>query len=310
MQVCRSTITTRSGAVIVALISGLTLPISAAHANRHRHHKQHHETLHQSREYVSRSVPTVPSRGASDSGEVAPPVVVGRLGVVTADDVPINAGREQYGRLLSRVSKGQNLTITGQEGDYYAVMMVDGSLGFISKDQVQLLDYEITADRSSITQACGPKGQALIQLAMQYFNQVPYRYGGTSLVADGSGIDCSAFVQQIYAKEGMDLPRTAAEQAAVGYGVALRDMTQWQVGDRLYFQCHHDYTDHAGMYIGNGYFIHSHIGAKVSVSKIDDPAAPYYWDHLVAVRRSPEMLGDAQPASATAAPDTEQSESQ
>jgi cell wall-associated NlpC family hydrolase len=138
---------------------------------------------------------------------------------------------------------------------------------------------------------------------MQYVRVIPYRYGGTTI----NGIDCSAFVRAIYATQGMILPRTAAEQAGVGYAVPLRDSSQWQVGDRLYFQCHHGYVDHAGMYIGGGYFIHSHAGKGVDVSRVDDA---YYWNHLVAVRRSPEMLDDAQTGAETAAPDTEQSQSE
>ena len=108
---------------------------------------------------------------------MAPAVVTGRLGVVTSDNAPITAGREQYGRLLSRVAKGTNLVVTGQEDNYYAVMMADGSLAFIPKDQVQLLDYEYTADRSSLTQERGPKGIALTQAAMQYVRVIPTATG-------------------------------------------------------------------------------------------------------------------------------------
>jgi cell wall-associated NlpC family hydrolase len=222
---------------------------------------------------------------------------------VTDDDVPINAGREQYGRLLSRVAKGTNLTVTGQTDNFYAVMMVDRSTGFIAKSKVQLLDYQITSDRPLTAGGAGPIGQALVQSAVQYMG-VPYLWGGTT----SNGIDCSGYVRAIYGTQGMTLPRTALEQAAVGYDVPLRDMTQWQVGDRMYFICHHGYVDHTGMYIGNGYFIHSHGGVGVSVTRVDDP---YYWQHLVAVRRSSEMLNDAQTAKvAVSSPDTESTEAQ
>lgn len=255
-----------------------------------------------SRASLSRNVPKLPSRGGGEA-DAAPATVSGQLGVVTGDDVPIIAGREQFSRLLSKVGKGTSLVVTGEEASYYAVVMADGSLGFVPKDQVQLLDYPYTASLTSLTQERGPKGMALISTALQYLHQIPYRYGGTTI----HGIDCSAFVMEIYATQGMTLPRTAAEQANVGYAVPLRDTSQWQVGDRMYFQCHHGYVDHAGMYIGNGYFIHSHIGAGVDVTKV---AQPFYWNHLVAVRRSSEMLGDAQQGVSTAAPDTEQSQSE
>ncbi|HEY3333380.1 MAG TPA: C40 family peptidase [Capsulimonadaceae bacterium] len=247
------------------------------------------------------AVPALPSRAGTTERASDGPVTVGRLGTVTADKVPINAGREQYGRLLSRVDKGTNLTVTGQTDTYYAVMMVDHSVGFIAKDKVQLLDYEITADRPLTAGGAGPIGQAMVQNAVQYMG-VPYLWGGTT----SNGIDCSGFVRAVYNTQSLSLPRTAAEQAAVGYDVPLRDLSQWQVGDRMYFICHHSYIDHTGMYIGNGYFIHSHGGVGVSVTRVDDP---YYWKTLVAVRRSSEMLQDAQPNKVTVvAPDMEASE--
>jgi hypothetical protein len=248
---------------------------------------------------ISKKVKKLSSRSGYDTPSSSP-VVIGRVGVVTGENVPINAGREQYGRLLSRVPKGTNLTITGQTDDFYAVMMVDRSVGFISKSKVDLLNYEITSDRP-LESASGPKGKSLVQAAIQYMG-VPYLWGGNTM----NGIDCSGFVKAVYKTIDINLPRTASEQASIGYDVPIKDVTQWQVGDRLYFQCHHSYIDHTGMYIGNGYFIHSHGGTGVSVTRVDHA---YYHAHLVAVRRSSQLLTDSQPVSAVvSSPDMEASE--
>jgi cell wall-associated NlpC family hydrolase len=80
-----------------------------------------------------------------------------------------------------------------------------------------------------------------------------YVWGGTK----PKGFDCSGYVQYLYKKEGISLPRTAYEQSKVGLYVARSEL---QKGDLLFFL-----TDkkrnlpitHVGMYIGNDKFIHA-----------------------------------------------------
>lgn len=252
---------------------------STAHTLHHRRHNAEvrHRSERRSNYHALRS------RGVVDTRIPDTQTVVGRLGVVTDDNVQIVAPREEYGRVLSTVGKGTSITITGETDTYYAVLMIDRSMGLIPKDKVQLLDYEVTASQTGAQG--GPLGQALVQTAVKFMG-VPYVYGGETT----DGIDCSAFVQSVYSANGMSLPRTAHEQANVGYAVSTTDPSQWIPGDRIYFQCHHDYIDHAGMYIGNGYFIHSSVGNHgVNVDRIDNK---YYWDHIVTVRRSPELQAD------------------
>jgi len=245
------------------------------------------------------------TRALLTSRDALPPVnqpdgpVAGQLGLVTDDNAPINAPREQFGRLLSRCPKGTYLIVTGETDNYYAVIMADHSLGFILKKSVQLLDYQITAPQATSVASASPLAQSLVQTAMQYLG-VPYVWGGNT----SDGIDCSGLIKAVYSANGITLPRTAAQQAALGYSVPLNDLSQWQPGDRLYFQCHHSYVDHVGMYIGNGYFVHSSIGNHgVDVTPVN---TPFYWNHLVVVRRSPELVQNAQTAQANPAiPDYE-----
>jgi hypothetical protein len=251
---------------------------------------------------VLRTREKLTSRDAMSVQTTAGQAITGRLAMVTDDNAPINAPREQYGRLLSRVPKGTYLIVTGETDDFYAVVMADQSLGFIAKKSVQMLDYQITAPVTGSLGSASPLQQSLVQTAMQYLG-VPYVYGGTT----ANGIDCSAFVQNVYATNGLSLPRTAAQQAQLGYSVSLNDVRQWQPGDRMYFQCHHNFVDHAGMYIGNGYFVQSSIsGHGVAVTQVSDP---YYFAHLVVVRRSPQLVQTAQAAQSTPAlPDPESSQ--
>ena len=90
------------------------------------------------------------------------------------------------------------------------------------------------------------------------FKGTPYVWGGNNLTG---GIDCSGFVKQLYGAIGLELPRTAAEQ--VNVGLQVQRLEQLQKGDRLYFW---DYkrncVGHTGIYLGNGYFVHSSMTHK------------------------------------------------
>jgi len=84
-----------------------------------------------------------------------------------------------------------------------------------------------------------------VDVAQQYLG-VPYVWGGES----PSGFDCSGLVQYVYGQLGVDLPRTAAEQAQVGQPVA--GLADARPGDLLAF---HDPADHIGIYAGNGLMV-------------------------------------------------------
>ena len=264
-------------------------PDSAATPARH-YHRSHRASRHSS---FSRSLP---SRGIVSPSEAAASVV-GRLARVTSDNAVIVAGREASGRVLSVCPKDQYLALSGQTPTQYAVLMVDHSIGYVAKSDVELLDYQVvssapdasagSAGSNAVPQTGGPLGLALVSTAFNYLG-VHYVWGGTT----AAGIDCSGFVRAVYAAHGIGLPRVSGDQATVGYDVPKNDWSQWIPGDRMYFACHHDRIDHTGMYIGEGRFIHSSMGhgQQVAVDRVD---TAFYAQHLVCVRRSRELVGDA-----------------
>ncbi len=94
----------------------------------------------------------------------------------------------------------------------------------------------------------------------------PYLIGGESR----RGIDCSAFVQQLYgAVFGMPLPRTTRRQVRQGRAVP-RD--QLQTGDLVFFRTSYT-TRHVGVYLSGGEFAHASSSRGVTVSRLDAP----YW---------------------------------
>ena len=74
----------------------------------------------------------------------------------------------------------------------------------------------------------------------------PYVWGGNS---PGTGLDCSGFIQQTYAKLGINLPRTTYDQAKVGAQVGLN---QLEPGDAVFVEPTAQGPGHVGMYVGNG----------------------------------------------------------
>jgi cell wall-associated NlpC family hydrolase len=110
---------------------------------------------------------------------------------------------------------------------------------------------ELVIPNQSITSRSGDNASSarLLELAARHLG-TPYRYGGQS----PGGFDCSGFAKYIFGQMGIKLPRTAAEQAALGIEVTREQLLP---GDLVYFRCGGKSIDHVGIYSGNNQFIHS-----------------------------------------------------
>jgi LysM repeat protein len=106
----------------------------------------------------------------------------------------------------------------------------------------------------------------------------PYVYGGNS---PETGFDCSGFIQWAYDKHGIDLPRSSRDMMSVGVEVPPDEI---QPGDIVvYREYRRGATNHAGIYSGNGVFIHSpHTGSRIKESAAFDA---YHLKHFVTARR-------------------------
>lgn len=119
------------------------------------------------------------------------------------------------------------------------------------------------------------KGQDLISTAKRYIG-TPYRFGGTT----SKGFDCSGFTQAVFKSQGISIPRATSGQSGFGTKVSRSEL---QTGDLVIFSgTYKAGPSHAGIYIGNGDFIHSSSARGVTISSLNEN---YYSKHFSYGRR-------------------------
>lgn len=110
------------------------------------------------------------------------------------------------------------------------------------------------------------KVKALIATAKKYIG-TPYVFGGTT----PKGFDCSGFLQYVFKKHGMTLPRTADEQYTVGK--RTKKASDLVPGDLVFFTTYESGVSHCGIYLGKNEFIHASSSKGIRIDNLDNS----YW---------------------------------
>lgn len=110
---------------------------------------------------------------------------------------------------------------------------------------------------------------------------VRYKWGGTT----PDGFDCSGFTRFVFARHGIQLPRTSREQARAGQPVRV-DPDALLPGDLLLFAEPGEAISHVAIYVGNGEIIHasSSYGA-VNYLDLGTSRGAWFVQNMVAARR-------------------------
>lgn len=103
------------------------------------------------------------------------------------------------------------------------------------------------------TQPCLPERQLnLLRKMGQQYLRAPYVWGGKSIF----GLDCSGLTQQLFGLVGIQLPRDARQQIALGEPVDF--VTQAQPGDLAFFDNADGAIVHVGLVQEDGFILHAH----------------------------------------------------
>lgn len=172
--------------------------------------------------------------------------------ILVLDPLVVTYGQE--------INKWVKVSLDGDDSE-------NGTVGYVAKEYVDLsykLAHAYTLEELSVGVGVSDKRVKLVNYAKKFLG---YRYvwGGSGInsLKKNYGVDCSGFVQAIFAQYGYSLPRTSRDQAKRGTTISS---SQLKAGD-LVFYGSKSYINHVAIYIGNGRIVHAsnkRDGVKIS----------------------------------------------
>lgn len=164
-------------------------------------------------------------------------------GRVNSDGVNVRSDASTDSSVLATIEEDAIVTVNGLVDGWYDVTCEYGTEGYIRSDFLDLT--ESSSSNSDIAAT-----------AKQYLG-TGYVYGGAS----PRGFDCSGFTMYVYSQHGYSLPHSATSQWQSGLGTRVYSISELQPGDLVFFndpsRNASKACSHAGIYTGDGQFIHS-----------------------------------------------------
>ena len=137
----------------------------------------------------------------------------------------------EFGPLMT-LPFGSKLEVIHSEATrWLTVRLSDEQIGFLQKGDVERETFE------------------LVSFSKKFLG-IPYTWGGRS----SFGFDCSGFVQMLYTRLGIQLPRDASQQVVLGEPV-----DEPILGDLIFWGHSASEIKHVGMFLENGEFIHTSV---------------------------------------------------
>src|SRR6478752_5308348 len=144
-------------------------------------------------------------------------------------------------------------------------LLVDGEAG---PDTLNKLNSSSSSSSKPSTSTGSSTSSSSASKVISYgkrFMGTPYVWGG----AAPGGFDCSGYLNYVYRNAvGVSLPRTVASIYQTGTRVSSP-----QPGDIVFFETYQPGASHAGIYIGNGQFMHAGSSTGVTITSLSNS----YW---------------------------------
>lgn len=138
-----------------------------------------------------------------------------------------------------------------EKGDSFYKIAIENKMSL--KDLISLNPHIADPNKIRVGQyiviRSAEKQKDLVDYARSLQETTNYVYGGQDITPP-MNTDCSGWVQAIFAKFGVKLPRTSGQQAVTAYGspVTFQDL---QIGDLMFFSTRADKKiTHVGIYMG------------------------------------------------------------
>jgi cell wall-associated NlpC family hydrolase len=173
-------------------------------------------------------------------------------------------------------------------GGFLALLLTTMGLGGCAP-KVQVAYHARQRPAAQAQQVEADQGNVLL-LKHHYekWRGTPYVDGGMS----PTGIDCSGYTVLAYRDLfGVDLPRTALEQAGSGREIPRQGLRS---GDLVFFNTGRN-KKHVGIYLYDDQFVHASLSRGVTLSSLDDP----YWQERYWHSRRPATDNGRRPMQAT-----------
>ena len=186
-------------------------------------------------------------------------VVRQRFKVYAAKRLAMYRSASSSSRKLDTYSKGTRFLVGGISGSYAHVCDQDGHKGY-----VKLSALRSSAPGISVSAGASKKIDKVLSAAKKLLGCSYSRY------------DCSSFTAHCFSKAGVSISKSVKYQGYMSAYPRVNSVKSLKRGDLVVFNTvsDHDRSDHVGIYIGGGKFVHSSSAAgKVIVS---DLSSGYY----------------------------------
>lgn len=207
-------------------------------------------------------------------------------GKVSVETANVRETPSKSAIIIERLDEGDEVTIVGEDGEWYKITSSKVSSGYVSKSLIRVTSSEVSSrslaesreEDVQETMDDSTNGGAVVEFAKKYLG-VSYVLGGKT---PESGFDCSGFTRYVFKNFGYSLGTVAADQDSVGMVVERENL---KPGDLILFLNEgKTRVGHTGIYIGNNEFIHAANPERgVVVDNLSTNS--YYRERFVTARR-------------------------